>query len=139
MFLYLAFVLAILGMVYVASQQTNDMQDENYYVKELQYQNVISGKNNLSLLEEKVSILDSSDVIRIKIPYSTIVVPSSGTIRFLKPSDKKKDYSLDLKTNNEGIQYIYKSALSTGLYTVQLSWKKNDSMYFHEQSLNVQP
>ena len=35
---YATFIIAMLGMVYVASKQTNEMQDENYYVKELKYQ-----------------------------------------------------------------------------------------------------
>jgi hypothetical protein len=139
MFVYIAFVLVMLGMVYVASQQTNDMQDENYYVKELNYQDVISGKNNLNAIPDKVSILDSADVIRLKIPASVVAVPASGTIRFLKPSDKKKDYSIALNTTADGVQFIYKTALATGLYTVQLNWKHMDQLYYHEQSLNVEP
>ena len=45
---YILFIGMILGMVYVASRQTNEMQDDNYYAKELVYQSVIDGKNNLN-------------------------------------------------------------------------------------------
>jgi hypothetical protein len=51
---YILFIGMILGMVYVASRQTNEMQDDNYYAKELVYQSVIDGKNNLNALTEKL-------------------------------------------------------------------------------------
>ena len=44
---YILFIGMILGMVYVASRQTNEMQDDNYYAKELVYQSVIDGKNGI--------------------------------------------------------------------------------------------
>ena len=38
----LTFIIGMLGMVYVASKQTNEMFDSNYYEKELKYQNYIN-------------------------------------------------------------------------------------------------
>ena len=35
------FIITMLGMVYVASKQTNEMVEANYYDKELKYQNLI--------------------------------------------------------------------------------------------------
>jgi hypothetical protein len=39
-----AFVIGMLSMVYFASQQTNEMIDDNYYQKELAYQDIINAK-----------------------------------------------------------------------------------------------
>ena len=68
---YILFIGMILGMVYVASRQTNEMQDDNYYAKELVYQSVIDGKNNLNALPEKLVVENTSDAVQIKLPAST--------------------------------------------------------------------
>ncbi len=67
---YILFIGMILGMVYVASRQTNEMQDDNYYAKELVYQSVIDGKNNLNALTEKLVVENTSDAVQIKLPAS---------------------------------------------------------------------
>ena len=64
---FIVFAIAILGMVYVASQQTNELQDENYYEKELVYQTVIDGRNNLKN-EGNYILRDSSNDILLQIP-----------------------------------------------------------------------
>ena len=138
MFVYIAFVLAMLGMVYVSSRQTNEMQDENYYVKELAYQQVIDGKNNLSHLDEKLSLTDSADVVKLKIPAAAAQNITDGMIYFLRPSDEKKDLRLALKPDSSGLQLISRTLLSKGLYTVQLSWKSNNKLFYSEQSFNAQ-
>ena len=53
---YIVFIGMILTMVFIASKQTNEMQDKNYYAKELVYQSVIEGKKNLQQLPENVVI-----------------------------------------------------------------------------------
>ncbi|MBK9328222.1 MAG: FixH family protein [Sphingobacteriales bacterium] len=138
MLVYIAFVLAMLGMVYVSSRQTNEMQDENYYVKELAYQQVIDGKNNLQQLDEELSLTDSADMVKIRIPAAAAQNITDGKIYFLRPSDEKKDLHLALKPDAEGIQLIPGSLLSKGLYTVQLSWKSNNQLFYSEQSFNAQ-
>jgi len=138
MFVYIAFVVAMLGMVYVSSRQTNEMQDENYYVKELAYQQVIDGKNNLSQLEEKLSVTDSAGMVKIQIPAAAAQNISEGKIYFLRPSDENKDLRLALKPDANGLQLISGSLLTKGHYTVQLSWKSNNKPYYSEQSFNAQ-
>src|SRR6476646_4917971 len=97
LFVYAAFVLMIVGMVYVSSKQTNEMQEENYYVKELKYQDVINGKNNLNALPGRTSITGSVSELKIKIPPGAAANITNGKISLLCPSDKKKDISFPLE------------------------------------------
>ena len=41
------FIITMLGMVWLSMQQNVEMIDTNYYQKEIEYQNVIDGKNRL--------------------------------------------------------------------------------------------
>ncbi len=135
---YAIFIGGMLSMVYVASQQTNEMQDENYYAQELKYQEVIDGKNNLNVFPNKVSISQSEGNLMLKVPTETIANIENGTIYFLRPSDQTKDLHLTLKVNEKGEQLIALNALTNGLYTVKISWKSNGKVYFYEQNYSVE-
>jgi nitrogen fixation protein FixH len=135
---YAIFIVGMLSMVYVASQQTNEMQDENYYAQELKYQEVIDGKNNLNVFPNKVSISQSEGNLMLKIPTETIANIENGTIYFLRPSDQTKDLHIALKVNEKGEQLIALNALTNGLYTVKISWKSNGKVYFYEQNYSVE-
>lgn len=137
MLVYIAFVVAMLGMVYISSRQTNEMQDKNYYVKELAYQQVIDGKNNLNQLQGQLSVSDSAGMVKIRIPVAAAQNITEGKIYFLRPSDEKKDLRLALQPDANGLQFISGTLLTKGLYTVQLSWKSNNKPYYSEQSYNA--
>ncbi len=137
MLVYIAFVVAMLGMVYISSRQTNEMQDKNYYVKELAYQQVIDGKNNLNQLQGQLSVSDSAGMVKIRIPVAAAQNITEGKIYFLRPSDEKKDLRLALQPDANGLQLISGTLLTKGLYTVQLSWKSNNKPYYSEQSYNA--
>lgn len=136
---YAIFIGGILSMVYVASQQTNEMQDENYYAQEIKYQEIIDGKNNLNAFPNKVSVSKSdSNNLLLKIPTETIANIEKGKIYFLRPSDQTKDLHISLKVNENGEQLIPLNLLTAGLYTIKISWKSNGKIYFHEQSYSVE-
>lgn len=137
MIVYVVFVTGILSMVYVASRQTNEMQDDNYYAKELKYQDVIDGRSNLAALHENVSISETDSAIRIRIPQAASVQMSDAKFRFLCPSDKKKDLNGNLSVDRNGEQLIPRSAISKGYYAVEVSWKSGQKGYYSEQNFAV--
>lgn len=50
------FIIAMMSMVYLAFQQTNDMVDTNYYDKELKYQLKIDAAQNLNSATSEVLV-----------------------------------------------------------------------------------
>lgn len=135
---YIVFIAMILGMVYVASKQTNEMQDENYYAKELAYQSVIDGKNNLNALPDKLSISNTAEAVTIKLPVAATANITEGSVYFLRPSDEKSDVRAKLAVDANGIQTIPAAKFKKGLYTVQISWKSNGKIYYTEQKYTVE-
>ena len=135
---YIVFITMMLGMVYVASRQTNEMQDKNYYAKELEYQSVIDGKNNLNALSEKLSISNTSEMVTIKLPGAAIANITEGSVYFLRPSDEKSDVRTKLIVDASGIQTIPAAKFKKGLYTVQISWKSNGKIYYNEQKYTIE-
>lgn len=134
---YIVFITMMLGMVYVASRQTNEMQDKNYYAKELVYQSVIDGKNNLNALSERLSISNTAERVTIKLPAVAAANITEGSVYFLRPSDEKSDVRTKLIVDASGIQTIPAAKFKKGLYTVQISWKSNGKIYYNEQKYTV--
>lgn len=135
---YIVFIAGMLGMVYVASKQTNEMQDKDYYSKELAYQSVIDGKNNLNALPDKLTITNTNDAVVIRIPEAAATDISNGTIYFLRPSAEKNDVHEVLKPDSKGEQYISKSKFEKGIYSVQISWESKGKIYYNEQRFQAE-
>ncbi|HNJ64162.1 MAG TPA: FixH family protein [Saprospiraceae bacterium] len=138
MIVYIVFIAMIIGMVFVASKQTNEMQDENYYSKELVYQSVIDGKNNLNALADSVTLSNQPGSVKIKLPLAASANITEGSVYFLCPSDEKKDLKDKLNVDANGEQSISRDKLKDGFYTIQISWKSNGKAYYSEQKFKVQ-
>lgn len=134
---YAVFITMILGMVYVASRQTNEMQDKNYYARELVYQEIIDGKNNLNASSEKVSISEDAGTVVIHFPVQLCNQLSDGSIYFLCPSDEKKDWKEAIRLNDKAEHRIAKAHLPNSFYTVKISWKNHGTPYYLEQNYKV--
>lgn len=136
-FAYVVFIVGIMSMVFIASQQTNEMQEDNYYAKELVYQKTIDGKNNLNKIANKLTIVNSNNSVIVKIPAEVAVNIVDGNIYFLRPSDQSKDIKLMLKVDENSEQKIPTEKLINGLYSIKISWKSNGTPYFYEQNFMI--
>ncbi len=125
------FLLGIGLMVYISMQQNNSIQliEDNYYEKELVYQQQIDGFNNLkALYPDSLAVIDSTDFIYIKLPAQAANV-DSGSIEFIRPSDKSKDRKIDLVVNSNGVLTLPKSEFIQGLYKLRIRWNSNGTTY----------
>lgn len=135
---YIGFVAAIVGMVYVAMQQTNDMQDDHYYQREQAYQSLMDGKEKLQSLPEALTISNQKEGVTIQFPISAISEPEEAEIFFLKPSDQKLDKKYKFQPDTKGQQIIPSNELVNGLYTVRIQWKNKGEFYYHEDHFMVE-
>lgn len=131
------FVVGMLCMVGVAMKQTNEMMDDNYYDKELKFQDKIDASKNLSAVVEKLSITDSGDVVVLQFPAATIASNTVGTIECIRSAEKKKDVALKLQVDEKGRQLLPKMLFINGIYQLRLDWTTNGTSYFHSQVLNI--
>jgi hypothetical protein len=131
------FVIAMLCMVGVAMKQSNEMIDDNYYDKELKYQDKIDASNNLSAVAEKLSITDSGDVVVLQLPLATIGNNTTGTIECIRSAAQNKDVKMRLQVDATGKQVLPKTLFINGVYQLRLDWITNGTSYFHQQVLKI--
>ena len=135
--LYLAFVAGILFLVYKSGQQHTDLIADNYYEKELQYQQVIDARNNTEPYRNQIELANRDNKVMIRLPLAIGTSILNGTIEFLCMNDKSGDVKLPLKTGADGIQYIAINKFKRGNYQVQVSWSDKNIPYYYESSLQV--
>jgi hypothetical protein len=131
-----AFIAAMLSMVFIASKQSNEMYDGNYYEKELKYQKFIDAANNLKATNTNLEIKQSAENIVFTIPSTISDNITNGSIELLKADDSKKDVIQKITTSTN-TQSISKKKLSNGLYITRIFWENNNTPYYFEQKVNI--
>lgn len=131
------FVIGMLCMVGVAMKQSNEMMDDNYYEKELKFQDKIDASKNLFAVTEKLSITDSGTVVVLQLPAATWASNTVGTIECIRSSEQKRDVKLRLQLDENGRQVLPKTLFVNGIYQLRLDWTTNGTTYFHSQELMI--
>ncbi len=133
-----SFIAIVLGMVYVASKQTNEMIDKNYYDKEIKYQTLIDAAENLNKVSKDSLITQSQQSVQIKIPQALCHNFKHGKLVFLRNDDQKKDLEQAFTPDAEGLFALEKARFSKGRYKVRIEWMNENTPYYREQNLDIQ-
>jgi hypothetical protein len=132
------FLVIMLSMVYYASIQSNEMIDENYYQKEMEYQSVIDAEHNLMNISTNNLVHQDVDEVYITFPKGTYEKMEKGTVELLRIDSKSKDVSMSIQTNGSDRHSIPKSSFSKGMYRVRVKWTSNQVPYYKEETLIVE-
>jgi len=126
------FVLFMLFMVYKTSQQDFDLVTEDYYAKEIAFQEVIDKTANYKALGEEV-VIDRTDAgLRLTIPESSLNDESAVTLLVFRPSDDTMD-RLYKSSGRSNMVSVPASDLVKGKYIIKLEWTKADEAYYFEK------
>jgi len=132
------FMLVTSGMMILFINQKVDLVTDNYYDKELKFQQQIDKVNNANQLTEKIEMNYDGQMVQIKFPASYVSSKPSGEIFFYRPSDISKDFKVPLSMDSTGMQVVPVTALDKGLWKIQLHWLMSESEYFNELSFVIE-
>mgnify|MGYP001548583729 CR=1 FL=1 len=133
--LYIGFVLLMGLMVALCMQQKEDLVSEDYYEKELVFQDRISETKNADALPERITHQITDKNIELNFPSVFKGKNISGEIIFFRPSDASKDYKTSIQLDANTRQLIPVNNLSKGMYKMQISWKASDTAYYNEETI----
>ena len=137
MLVIITFIIVMMGMVYYATLQSNEMFDDNYYEKELKYQELIDASSRLKAVSKVPVISQNKESLIITLPENVFAQIKDGTIELLNTNDHKGDLLRDLKPDSSGIQLISKSSLKRGQYKVRVKWLNDTTLYYTEHNILV--
>lgn len=134
---YITFVIFLLIAVIIFMNQDVGLVTEDYYAKEIAYQEQIDKANRTRDLTEQLDIMAEPEQLKFSFPKIFDPREIGGTIHFYRPSDKKKDLITGISVDSSGIQIIGTAGLSKGLWKIKVDWRVKDVSYFNEKIIMV--
>jgi hypothetical protein len=131
------FIVITVSMAAFFMTQDVHLVSDNYYEKELKYQQQIDMMQRTSELDDAVKINFNGIMINILFPPKYIGQSISGEIFFYRPSDPLADFKLPLQLNENGNQIIRVEKLQKGFWRLKLNWTMNGNEYYNERAITI--
>jgi hypothetical protein len=130
------FMSFIIVMVVKMTGTHTDLFADDYYNQEIEFQDKIDAQNNVKNLEGYFEVDQTSDLIIVKFPQEFSSTDVVGTIQLYRPDNAEMDLIISIKLK-DNMQFISKSELSKGKYTLKTSCIVKNISYFHKQELKI--
>jgi hypothetical protein len=131
------FMIATLSIVIFFMTQRVDVVTENYYEKELKYQDQINRIARTIALKDTIKINNTGKELLVKFPNTPDKKTGKDFILLYRPSDKLKDIRIPVLTDTSNSQVISIERIEKGYWKLQINWTSSGSEYYHESVFNV--
>lgn len=130
----IAFVGFILTLVVISVRQDDiHLVTENYYEKEIRYQDQIDRESASAGLDREVLVFDApSKSILLDLP-----IGAKGNLQLFRPSDARLDQELVLDITDVGKKSVPLDKLKSGYWRVQLTWTENGVEFYREKKISL--
>lgn len=129
---YSLFVIGMLSVVAYSTTFETNLVGEDYYEKEVAFQQEIDKKQNTINDSLVFNIQVLGDSLIIEFPRDV----ASGKVTFVRAADINSDKIFDLKANRKK-QTFPLNLFKTGSYEVQIDWKANNKNYYWEEKIII--
>lgn len=129
---YISFVVVTIGFVLFAMTKDVDLVTDNYYEKELVYQEQIDKMTRANSLSEKVKILKAGQSLSFIFPKEFNYYAVEGEIHLYRPADSKQDLIFPIQLDSSYQQIINTTQIGKGMWKLNVDWNVNQTTYFNE-------
>jgi hypothetical protein len=137
-FIFIAiFIMAIVGFIIYVSNLDIKMVEDNYYDKELTYQERIDRLNNTAGLSWKIEVKQKPGMIIIQFPSQDPPIALEGTVLLYRPSDPGKDFSVPLQLNDSACKILDISRIDKGKWVIKMDWMMGGVWYYFEKEIFI--
>ena len=131
------FIMAVGAFLIYTSNMDIKLVEDNYYDKELAYQDRIDKLNNTASLPWKINIVQEPGIIILQFPIMKPPVAPEGTLLLYRPSDPEKDISVPLQLKDSSRQLIDITGIDKGKWVIKLDWTMDGKEYYYEKEVFI--
>ncbi len=134
---FVAFISFIMYFVVVANSDPradHDLVTEEYYRKELEYQQDLDASRNLELFGGQVEVLRISGGLGIRFPKGMDLQGIDGKVSLYRPSNKQLDFEFPIQ-NSDTLQLIPASRLLDGRWDIRVNWTYKGKPYLFRERI----
>jgi len=137
-------VLAIIGFIafilyFVITMTTDkrfdfDLVVEDYYKKEIGFQEELDARKNAASLSEKLQIEQTSEGVVLVFPESIAADVKNGSVYFYRVAQKVLDFEKPLALENNRM-LIPNSEILSGRWDITISWEADGKNYMVKEQI----
>lgn len=127
------FMIFILTLLFTAGDSGHAMVTEDYYEKELTFQNEIDAESNANSLSNKPEIRMQANGFVISFPEE--ISAPKGEVYLMRNNNEEQDVRLPIKLNQKNEMLISSAKLVDGEYEFFLKWKDENKDYLVKKSI----
>ncbi len=132
------FGLFIGWLVFRTFQVNVDLVSKDYYQQELNYQQQIDKIVNTRALSVPLTFAQEGQRLIVQFPQRP-AGEVSGQIQFFRPSDARADRMVTIALNAQRQATVATNHFARGYYKVKVHWTSDETDYFTEQAIFIQP
>lgn len=134
-----SFVLFFTGFAIWALRGEPELVYENYYEKDVAYEEQIRAidRTQKLLIKPTMKYERSPKTLVIHFPSTMGHKNPSGEVKLFRPADLNKDQIYPIKLDGDTLQVLPLVDLDPGLWRFQLSWTNNNDNYYLENQIFV--
>lgn len=134
--LYGGFALFIVGFFVVSTFNKVDLVEQNYYDKEIAYQQHIDKLQRTKAMANPLVWKREQENLILQFPKQFISI--KGSVKLYRPSDSGNDQVIQLRPDKENAQVVSLNKMDKGLWRMQVSWQVDTSGYYNEDILFIE-
>ncbi len=135
---YTTFAVMMIGAVIKSTQFDNSLVMDDYYAKDITYQETIDRKRNSLALEQAVVLHHLEQHIAVLFPKQELSnKPVKGQVHFYRPSSSQFDTFLPLKVDTDGRMLIPLDGLLPGYWNIIIEWSAGDQLFRDDFELTI--
>jgi hypothetical protein len=136
-FLYTAFVLLIVTLVWKSTQTKFDLVSDDYYQQEVGFQKTIDARTNTAHLAQRPVAGVTAEAILIFFPQDFAGKGVSADVQLYSPANAAMDKKFSALGLRDGQISITRKSVAPGRYIMKLSWVSEGKEYYQEMPLNL--
>jgi FixH len=133
---YILFVAGMLFLAYKSSVQHVEMVTDDYYAKELVYQQKIDQSKRAALLSAPVIIKVINHRLTIHFPIDFAAKQITGNVTLYCPSDEKKDMHRQFIVTDSAVS-VQVPGNYHGLHYVKINWVAEGAAFYYEHKIII--
>ena len=126
-----SFMAFILWMVFTLMSKNTDLESEDYYKKEIAYEQEIQAQRNTNDAKEKVKVSENKDFIILQFPLAEKI--DTVSVEFFKPNDKNED-KLFAEVGTKTMM-VEKNKLQKGLYLINIHYQIENKKFLQKEEI----
>ncbi len=134
--MFMTFILYFVFKVQSDSQYDHEMVTEEYYKKELSFQQQLDKSQKAFDLKDKLTITTEDGGLQISFPKSFDPTKIKGKVSFYRPSNQKLDFEKTISLSSSHL-LIPKTDLVGGRWDITIDWEYEGVGYLNKQQVDL--